>query len=119
MTPAEADARYKAEWPLLNASKELAIAAGDPVAAKKWRRQLSWLSRACAARHQLNAPIEVTEEPALWLSKAEADLCRQWFNSVQDLSPGYLEPLDYCLAVRLYAALGMRIPESVLRPIAP
>jgi len=32
---------------------------------------------------------------------ADLQLIREWFNSVEDLSPGYLEPADYALAERL------------------
>ncbi len=47
------------------------------------------------------------------LTKAEANLCRQWFDSVQDVSPAYLEVADYKLARDLYCALGMRVPNSI------
>ena len=61
MTPAEADARYKAEWPALNAAKEEAMARGDTKAAKKCRQQLNHLSQAYKARHDLNKPDEAEE----------------------------------------------------------
>ncbi len=48
------------------------------------------------------------------LSPAEAELCRQWFDSVQDLNPAYLEPPDFVLVKRLYDTLGMRVPHSIL-----
>lgn len=48
------------------------------------------------------------------LTKEELSLCRQWFGSVQDLNPAYLEEADFELAKKLYEALGMRVPHSVL-----
>lgn len=47
------------------------------------------------------------------LSPDELDLCRQWFDSVQDLNGGYLNKADYMLAQRLYVACGMRVPSSI------
>ena len=44
----------------------------------------------------------------------ELDLVRQWFDAVQDLNPAFLKREDYALAARLYAILGMRIPDKVL-----
>lgn len=43
----------------------------------------------------------------------QLELCRQWFNSVQDLNPGHLETKDYQLAKLLYERLGMRVPSSI------
>jgi hypothetical protein len=43
----------------------------------------------------------------------DANLCRQWFDSMQDEHPGYLELQDYQLAARLYLQCGMRIPNSI------
>jgi len=45
---------------------------------------------------------------------AKLDIYRQWFDAVQDLSPEYLEPLDYQLAKQLYKELGRRVPKSIL-----
>lgn len=42
------------------------------------------------------------------LTDAELHLARQWFDAVEDLLPGYLEPEDYRLAHKLFIALGMR-----------
>lgn len=47
------------------------------------------------------------------LTPEEVNLARQWFNSVHDVSPSYLEPRDYALAVRLYEAMGLRVPRDV------
>lgn len=58
MTPEDAAAKYKKEWPALNAAKEAAVAAGDVKTAKKCRQLLSYLSRACAARHELGKSVE-------------------------------------------------------------
>lgn len=50
---------------------------------------------------------------ALPLTPEELDLCRQWFNSVQDVNGGYLTTLDYVLAEKLYRQLNMRVPNSI------
>ncbi len=47
------------------------------------------------------------------LTNEELDLCRQWFDSVQDLNSAYLTQKDYMLAVKLYEKLGLRVPNSV------
>jgi len=47
------------------------------------------------------------------LSKEDLDLCRQWFNNVQDVNPQYLERADFELAHRIYLALGMRPSNSI------
>lgn len=47
------------------------------------------------------------------LTKDELELCRQWFDAVQDLNPRYLEMPDYFLARKIYSNLGMRVPESI------
>jgi len=52
-------------------------------------------------------------EAALRLSDKEAHLVREWFDSVQDLSPDYLEPRDYKLAEKVYKAVEMRVPHNV------
>jgi hypothetical protein len=44
----------------------------------------------------------------------ELDLVRQWFDAVQDVSPGYLETADFRLAKRIYAQLGLRVPATIL-----
>ena len=53
VTPAEAKAKYEAEWPALHAAKEAADTLKD---AKKCRQALSALSQRCAARFELNKP---------------------------------------------------------------
>lgn len=63
-----------------------------------------------AAVSQLPAPQAVPQP----LTDEQIDLCRQWFNAVQDLSPEYLTPADYALARRLYAERGMRVPKSIM-----
>jgi len=47
------------------------------------------------------------------LTETELEICRQWFNNVQDVNGGYLTPADYLLAEKLYTRLGMRIPSSI------
>jgi len=56
MTPAEAEAKYRAEWPALNAAKVAATDRGDVKEAKKCRQMLTVLSQTCEARHDLNKP---------------------------------------------------------------
>jgi len=53
------------------------------------------------------------QKTAIHLSADEVHLVREWFDSVQDLSPDYLEPRDYTLAQRVYEAVGMRVPNDV------
>jgi hypothetical protein len=48
------------------------------------------------------------------LAAAELDLCRQWFDNVQDVNGGYLDGRDFKLAVKLYGLLKQRVPHSVL-----
>ena len=48
------------------------------------------------------------------LSRKELDLTRQWFDCVQDTNNAYLQDKDYTLAEKIYNALGMRVPHSVL-----
>ena len=50
---------------------------------------------------------------ALPLTPEELDLCRQWFDSIQDTNAEYLEPSDYLLAEKLYRQLNMRVPNSI------
>ena len=47
------------------------------------------------------------------LTPEELDLCRQWFDSIQDTNAEYLEPSDYLLAEKLYRQLNMRVPNSI------
>ena len=47
------------------------------------------------------------------LTLEEAELCRQWFDAVQHLNPGYLERDDFVLAKRLFEVFGMRVPNSI------
>lgn len=54
------------------------------------------------------------DKPRLDLCEREIQLIRQWFDSVQDCNPEYLERADYILARRIYDALSMRLPHSIL-----
>jgi hypothetical protein len=69
----------------------------------------------CAAIKQ--SPSQVTgiveTVSGLALDKSDLHLVREWFDSVQDVNPGYLEEKDYVLAKRIYEALGMRVPNSI------
>lgn len=56
----------------------------------------------------------VSAQPAReLLTPAELDLCRQWFDAVQDLNAPYLTKPDYMLAEKLYRALEMRVPSGI------
>jgi hypothetical protein len=57
--------------------------------------------------------------PVAFLDKEDAELCRQWFDNVQDLNPDYLKGPDYHLAEGLYMAVGMRVPNSIKGKTGP
>lgn len=58
------------------------------------------------------------EEPArLPLTDEQAELCRQWFDQVQDTNPAYLNSQDYALAKLLYEQCDMRVPSSILEEL--
>lgn len=61
------------------------------------------------------APAAPAVQP---LTDAELELCRQWFDALQDTNGGYLDRADYVLAARLYRVLGMRVPSSITGPAA-
>ena len=48
------------------------------------------------------------------LAEDELSLIREWFDSVQELSPDYLEEKDYRLQVKVLRALNRRVPHDVL-----
>lgn len=62
------------------------------------------------------SPDQLLDEDVEWLELrgSQLNLCRQWFNAVQDLNPAYLTPADYQLAREIYEQLGMRVPQSVV-----
>ena len=82
MTPAEAKAKYEAEWPALHAAKEAAETLKD---AKKCRQALSALSQRCAARFELNKP-EPDECNAGLDAIAYMLYLETWLNSDESLS---------------------------------
>ena len=47
------------------------------------------------------------------LTVEELELCRQWFDCVQDVHSGYLKDYDYALGKKLYEILNMRAPHRV------
>lgn len=55
------------------------------------------------------------------LTKEEANLCRQWFDALQDLQgitkSCFLQTDDFELARKLYEKVGMRVPDSVSEKI--
>ena len=68
---------------------------------------------AVIVRAEAIAAPQPAQPVALPLTPEELDLCRQWFNSVQDVNGGYLTTLDYVLAEKLYRQLNMRVPNSI------
>ncbi len=52
-------------------------------------------------------------KPKFELTERELDLCRQWFDSVQDVNPSFLQEADYRLAAHIYSELGFRVPNSI------
>lgn len=55
-------------------------------------------------------PQRAAQQP---LTDAELELCRQWFDNVQDMNAVFLEKADYLLAEKLYQHLGMRVTSSI------
>lgn len=53
------------------------------------------------------------------LTRDELELCRQWFDAVQDVNPEYLQPSDFVLAKKIHELLGMRVPHSIAPPASP
>jgi hypothetical protein len=41
------------------------------------------------------------------------NIARQWFDSLQDTHPEFLGPLDYTLAMLLYEACGIQLPNRI------
>ena len=68
-----------------------------------------------ANRHWVTwqAALQSAQPVAQPLTPEELDLCRQWFDSIQDTNAEYLEPSDYLLAEKLYKQLNMRVPHSI------
>lgn len=65
------------------------------------------------------AAQQAAQATAGWVpSRDDFDLCRQWFDSVQDTNGGYLNKVDYVLAAKLYQHMGMRVPSSIAGPAA-
>lgn len=52
------------------------------------------------------------------ITPEQANLVRQWFDSLQDIHPEYLEQKDYELAVELYKFIGTELPSSILRNLS-
>jgi len=68
------------------------------------------------AKQHINTilPALRSGEVGIW-TREEIELMRQWFDSVQDVNPQFLEQKDYDLAVKVYKATGMRVPNSILQ----
>lgn len=53
------------------------------------------------------------------LSDAELQTLCEWFGSVQDTNPAYLEKKDFQLGCRLYLAAGRRITNEMREKAGP
>lgn len=51
------------------------------------------------------------------LTTEELNLCREWFETVQDVTPVFLEKKDYILADKIYKLLKWRVPNSVIEKL--
>lgn len=83
----------------------------------KWSNQNFARAILAAARSQPTTEessvvdgVQPVREP---LTLEELELCRQWFNSVQDTNGGYVGNADYVLAEKLYGILKIRCPNSI------
>lgn len=47
------------------------------------------------------------------LKDEELNIVRQWFDSIQETYPDSLMICDYEIAMRIYQALGMKVPDSI------
>jgi hypothetical protein len=56
-------------------------------------------------------------DKVLELTPDEANLIREWFNSVQDLNHKFLGGADYSLAKRIHEYMGMQVSKSIERGI--
>ena len=54
---------------------------------------------------------------SLYITEIEANLIRQWYNSVRDTNPLFLEFSDAELYIKLMAFLGMRVSPSDIEPL--
>jgi len=59
------------------------------------------------------ARLEEQDVPMLHTHFA-IDLYRQWFDTLQDTNPAFLEPNDYRLAIALYKATHHHVPQSII-----
>jgi len=50
-------------------------------------------------------------------TKEELNLFRQWFNSVQDICPGYYDKKDLLLVAKVYKNLDIKLPENISKNI--
>lgn len=60
---------------------------------------------------------DLTKTHQITLSDKELNLFRQWFNSVQDCNPNYLNKEDYQTAANVYKLLGWRVPNSIVEKL--
>ena len=95
---------------------------GDPVAILKgideYGPVVDWY------KHWVTVPIgtnfyAAAQQQRVSLTDGELDVCRQWFNSIQDTNGGYLTGHDYVLAEKLCLHLGLRVPDSVKQATPP
>ena len=47
------------------------------------------------------------------LTKAELEICRQWFTSVLDTNPAFLNKTDFAAAKQIYLYLGIDLTKEI------
>ncbi|HGE8241194.1 hypothetical protein LZT27_14645 [Aeromonas veronii] len=80
----------------------------EECAAKQKSLVLALIREVEGLKKEMNSPARLMQ-----LDPAELDTVRQWFDSVHDVTPAYLQQRDYELAKRIYERLGWRVPESI------
>lgn len=61
----------------------------------------------------MTVPLYGHHKGNLVLTRVQINIVRQWFDSIQDTLPKYLEYDDYKLAAAMYEYLDMRVPNSI------
>lgn len=91
----------------IGACTHLAIVVGGAI--KKGEQSLTrngLLLLAGVARQIEMEEMKITAE--------QANIFRQWFDSLQDTHPEFLDQEDYKLAAKLYEICDMKLPNSIL-----
>lgn len=80
----------------------------EECAAKQKSLVLDLIRSVEGLKKEMNSPARLMQ-----FDPVELDTIRQWFDSVHDVTPAYLDQRDYELAKRIYGRLGWRVPESI------